>query len=327
LTDTEQKTEEQAIMFRNRLTKRAKHLRKWARRTGVGAYRVYDRDIPEVPLRVDFYSDGDERAATLSLYKRPYEKDAAEEAVWFSRMRQAVCEALDVADTRVFGRVRERAAGGGQYRPTARPTQAFTMRVAENGYLVTVNLSDYIDTGLFFDMRQVRARVKAESAGQRVLNLFCYTGAFSLAAAAGGAIRVDSVDISNTYLDRARENCAESTTCRFIREDVFRFLHTAAERRLLYDTIILNPPNFSASKKMTGTLDVQRDAAALLAGAFALLGTGGVVYFSVVARGFRMPELPPSVVCEDITEAMRDEDFRGHRMPLVFALRRVTPAR
>jgi 23S rRNA G2069 N7-methylase RlmK/C1962 C5-methylase RlmI len=321
-------------MLFNRLAKRRRHLAKWARRTGVEAYRLYDRDIPEVPLVLDWYGVGEEAAIAGALYTRPYEKDAHEERLWLERMRNAVSRSLGIGGERIFIKMRERQRPGGaggagppQYHKLA--AARFDMVVRENGYSLRVNLSDYIDTGLFLDLRKLRAAVLRESSGKRVLNLFCYTGAFSVAAACGGAARVDSVDLSNAYLARARDNCAlngVAARCAFIREDVVRFLRQAERAGARYDMVILDPPVFSRSKKMEGVLDLRRDCAGLLDGCLAVLGKGGVLYFSAKARGFALDDAAfgaahPGVSLADITEAIRDEDFAGRRMPATYLIR------
>lgn len=344
------KTAAQAEMFRGRLVKRYRHLRKWARRTGAGAYLLYDRDIPEIPLRAELYGEQGEGQAgktteeknvegkaappvvSLSLYRRPYEKDEGEERIWLDAMKAAAVEALDIAPEHIFLRERRHQRGLQQYEKS--DGGSFTRVISENGLKFRVNLSDYLDTGLFLDRRLMRSLIRAQARDKRVLNLFAYTGSFSVYAAAGGACQTLSVDISNTYLDWAAANFAlnglyaEIITGRgafsagrrdhaLLRADVLSFLDHAAGTPV-WDIIILDPPAFSNSKKMAGTLDIRRDYEKLVSGCLGLLAPRGVLYLNVNVKGFK-PEphaaFQNGVLADDITEQLRDEDFRGKRIP------------
>ena len=184
------KTAAQAEIFSNRLKKRLSHLRKWAKRSGAGAFRLYDRDIPEIPLVLDLYGD----IAVGALYKRPYEKDPAEEANWLHVMREAAARSIGLDRNHVIIKQRERQRGQAQYEKIT--GRKLIREITEGTFKFKVNLSDYLDTGLFLDRRLLRRMVCEDSQGKRVLNLFCYTGSFSVAAAAGGAI---SVDLPNEF--------------------------------------------------------------------------------------------------------------------------------
>ncbi|MDR2313831.1 MAG: class I SAM-dependent methyltransferase [Spirochaetaceae bacterium] len=314
-------------MLANRLVKRQKHLGKWARRRRINAYRLYDRDIPEIPLVLDWYNG----AVSGALYKRPYEKDPGEEEQWLEAMRQGTARALGINPSRIFIKFREPQRGKAQYHKTG--AGEFLTEVSEDQMRFRVNLSGYLDTGLFLDRRLLRVRIRKEAAGRRVLNLFSYTGAFSVCAAAGGAALVDSVDLSNTYLDWARENfllngpllADGNCNCRFIREDVLRFLDGAAGENRKWDLIILDPPAFSNSKKMALSFDLRRDHRELLAKCFRVLEGGGTLYLSANVHRFKL-ELPAggrtgNIVPEDISEGLRDEDYRGRRIPAAYRIR------
>jgi 23S rRNA G2069 N7-methylase RlmK/C1962 C5-methylase RlmI len=326
----EQKIAAQAAMLENRLKKRQRHLRKWARRIGTDAYRLYDRDIPEIPLALDRYGD----ALAGALYERPYETAEAGEGRWLAAMTEAISRALDIPRDSIFLKERSRQRGKAQYEKIAARSE--TRDVMEGGLRFRVNLSDYLDTGLFLDHRKTRGLVRELSAGKRVLNLFCYTASVSVYAAAGGARSVDSVDLSNTYLDWAAINFALNNLealpvspgalrggeaplprCRLIRGDALRFLEAAASLR--WDLIILDPPAFSNSKKMAGALDLKRDHPGLVARCLALLSPGGRLIFSANPKGFALrAEDFPGTTVEDIREALRDEDFAGKRVPAVY---------
>ncbi|MDR2468408.1 MAG: class I SAM-dependent methyltransferase [Spirochaetaceae bacterium] len=320
---------EQAAMFAGRLRKRKRHLAKWARREGTGVYRLYDRDIPEIPLVLDYYEGMRngvlEHALFGALYKRPYEKDAAEESAWLLEMKKAAQEVLSLSEDAIFIKERKRISPFNQYhKDTA--ARNFELDVREGGLLFRVNLSGYIDCGLYHDARKVRARAAAEAPGKTVLNLFCYTGAFSVYAAAMGAASVDSVDLSAVCLKRAAVNfmlngLEHGGAFRFIRCDVLEFLENARGRR--WDIIILNPPVFSNSKKTTHVLDLKHDYPQLLRLALALLAPGGSLYFGARLRGLSPCNEQfaplygnfPGLVIEDITEKSRCEDFSKHRIP------------
>ncbi|MDR0402421.1 MAG: class I SAM-dependent methyltransferase [Treponema sp.] len=331
------KTAGQAEMFANRLVKRRRHLSKWARRSGAGAYLLYDRDIPEVPLRVEYYPDlsasgrAGRGALSLSLYRRPYYKAGADEDAWLAAMKTAAAERLGLDTADIFFRLRERQRNGARYGRAA-DTRALR-EVCEYGLRYRVNLSDYLDTGLFLDRRLFRALVRSAAAGRRVLNLFCYTGSVSVAAADGGAAAVDSVDISNTYLDWARENFAlnglyplpaapgqDEGPFRFIRADALRFV----EQRVgeTWDIIILDPPAFSNSQKMAVDFDLRRDHPALISRCLKLLEPDGTLYFSANSKGFAINRdaLPAALDLENITEKLRDEDYRGKRIPEAYRI-------
>jgi 23S rRNA G2069 N7-methylase RlmK/C1962 C5-methylase RlmI len=317
ITETGEKTAAQAEMLANRLQKRYKHLRKWARRTGTDAFRLYDRDIPEVPLVLDIYGD----AVAGALYERPYEKDPREEDRWLLAMTEAVSGALDMPPEQIFLKQRGRQRGKTQYEKVQGRHEF--RDVHEGGLRFRVNLSDYLDTGLFLDQRKTRSLVREAAKGKRVLNLFCYTASFSVYAAAGAA-SVDSVDMSNTYLDWAKTNFAlngllagDIPPWRLIRADVLRFLEEAAGRA--WDLIILDPPAFSNSKKMKSILDLKRDHRSLIKGCLRLLSPGGQLLFSANTRHFSMDKSDiPGAMVEDIQEKIRDEDFRGKRLPGVY---------
>ena len=282
-------------MLENRLRKRYRHLKKWAKRTGTGAFRLYDRDIPEIPLLLDlFIPDGEDGAAVAgAVFRRPYEKDAAEESRWLAAMKEAVSQALAVDKKNIFIKTRERQRFLSQYEKIA--ARRVTRVVSEGKLKFRLNLSDYLDTGLFPDRRVMRNMVRSESADRRVLNLFSYTGSFSVYAASGAAAATDSVDLSNTYLAWAAENFslngfrAETLSLehffagkfrlahRLIRADVFVFLEQAAAARKVWDMIILDPPAFSNSKKMSAVLDLRRDYIELIFRCLALLAPGGTI--------------------------------------------------
>ena len=302
--------------FRRRLAKRYKHLAKWARRQGIEAFRIYDRDIPEIPLAIDWYAGW----LHASEYDRPHERTDIEHDVWLDRMIEAAADELGVPPNQTFLKVRRRQRGGGQYEKLdARKT---LLTVKEGGLEFEVNLSDYLDTGLFLDHRQTRALVRDEAAGKRFLNLFCYTGSFSVYAAAGGAVETTSVDLSNTYLDWTRTNLSRNAfkdagRHRTVRDEARGFLeHRGRRGEPPFDLVVVDPPTFSRSARSETPWDVERDHAELLELVARNLVPGGVVYFSTNFRRFHLDveRLAALYEIREITNRTIPEDFRNARI-------------
>jgi 23S rRNA (guanine2445-N2)-methyltransferase / 23S rRNA (guanine2069-N7)-methyltransferase len=309
-------TADQIGDFRRRLAKRFKHLAKWARRQGIEAFRVYDRDIPEIPLVIDWYA-GWLHAAE---YDRPHARTEIEHDVWLDRMIEAAASELGVPPNQTFLKVRRRQRGGDQYEKVDARKAALTVR--EGGLEFEVNLSDYVDTGLFLDHRQTRGMVRDEAAGRRFLNLFSYTGSFSVYAAAGGAVETTSVDLSNTYLDWARTNLArngfkDAGRHRTVRDEARAFLeHRARRGEPPFDLAVVDPPTFSRSARSDTPWDVEHDHATLLELLARNLAPGGVVYFSTNFRRFHLAadRLDPLYAIREITHRTIPEDFRNERI-------------
>ena len=304
---------DQAEMFRNRLTKRAHHLRRWRKR-GITCYRLYDRDIPEVPLAVDFY-DGH---LHLAEYDRPHDHSPAQHADWLDLMVRTAAKAMDIPPSDVFLKHRRRQRDEDQYEKFSDAGNTFD--VTEAGLKFRVNLSDYLDTGLFLDHRITRSLVRDESAGRRMLNLFAYTGAFSVYAAAGGAKSTTTVDLSNTYLDWARENMAingfDGSEHRFVRSDAPSFLLDYPPGSV-WDLAVVDPPTFSNSKMVEGDWDVLTRHVKLLTNLAQRMSPGGVIYFSNNFRRFKLDEpalAEAGLSVREITNKTIPEDFRNKRI-------------
>jgi 23S rRNA (guanine2445-N2)-methyltransferase / 23S rRNA (guanine2069-N7)-methyltransferase len=308
-------TADQIGDFRRRLAKRFKHLSKWARRQGIEAFRVYDRDIPEIPLAIDWYA-GWLHAAE---YDRPHERTEIEHEVWLDRMLEAAAAELAVPPGRSFLKARRRQRGQSQYQKVGE--QRVMLDVQEGELTFEVNLSDYLDTGLFLDHRVTRSLVRAEAEGKRMLNLFAYTGSFSVSAAAGGARETVSVDLSNTYLDWTRTNLARNRFTdagrhRTVRDEARAFLlHRARRGETPFDLVVVDPPTFSRSAKSEQAWDVEQDHAELLDLVADNLSPGGVVYFSTNFRRFHLAtdRIAGRFTIREITARTLPEDFRDRR--------------
>ena len=291
-------------MFANRLQKNLKTLGKWARREGIDCYRVYDADMPEYAMAIDLYHDW----VHVQEYAAPKSIDPEKASARLYDALAAIPQALNIDKSRVIIKRRERQSGTRQYERQSAQGQ-FT-QVQEGGVQLLVNLTDYLDTGLFLDHRPMRLRIQKEAAGKRFLNLFCYTATASVHAAKGGARSTTSVDLSKTYLDWARRNLSLngfSDKNRLEQGDVMSWLQANCDE---YDMIFIDPPTFSNSKRMEGVFDVQRDHVELLDLAVARLAPGGVVYFSNNFRKFQLDaNLAERYAVEDITAQTVDQDF------------------
>ncbi len=295
-------------MLANRVRKNARHLGKWARRERVTCWRVYDRDIPELPITIDTY----EGALVLNDYR--HTDDAGERGggdAWLEEAAQAAKDALDAREVYVKQRERHDHREGDQYERL--DDDGAWRTVHEGGLAFRVNLSGYIDTGLFLDHRSTRARAAAVQ-GATMLNLFAYTGAFSVHAAAAGK-RVTTVDLSKTYLEWARENLAlNRLDSEIVHADVREFLADARRAGRTWDVIVVDPPTFSTSKRMDYTWDVQRDHPALLADVYAVWSGAGAVWFSTNRRKFKLEYAPPRGALVDETHATIPPDFRDGKI-------------
>lgn len=283
--------------FAHRLRKNWSHLRKWARREGITAFRVYDRDIPAWRFAVDWYAG----RALVTEYSRR-RGAAGDVEVERAEVLRAVEDVLEAGPERIVVKTREpKPWRREQYLALGEGGERF--EVEQRGLRFLVNLTDRIDTGLFLDHRDTWARVRAEAAGTRFLNLFCYTGAFTVHAAAGGAESTTSVDLSNTALDwtgaNLRLNGFSGPRHELVRSDVTRWLGQVRGRR--WSLAVLDPPSYSISKRMAGSLQLQRDHATLVRATLELLDEGGALYFSTNFRGFRLdPEAFAG--CSDVRE-------------------------
>lgn len=301
-----------AQMLANRLRKNIQHLRRWAERENITCYRVYDADLPEYNIAVDLYQ-GDERWAHVQEYQAPASVDARQSSTRLRDAVRVVAEVLELSPEHISLKVRQRQRGQAQYEKVAHTGHFF--KVMEYPCELWVNLTDYLDTGLFLDHRLTRARLGALAANKHVLNLFAYTAAASVHAALGGAASTLSVDLSNTYLDWAERNFAlndlDPAHHRLVRADVLQWIQEYKGR--LFDVIFLDPPTFSRSKRMSGTLDIQRDHVALIQQTLTLLRPDGVLLFSTNHQRFKLDTAALGMLqVEDISAATLPPDFARH---------------
>lgn len=299
--------EDKLIMFENRLRKVDRILKQKAKQQQVTCYRLYDRDLPEFPLIIDIYGS----QVQVTEYRSNHHLSDEVYELWLSQSMELVMKVLNKSIVQVHLKERKRKESrADQYQKTA--DQKEFMEVEEGGLKFLVNLTDYLDTGLFIDHRLTRNMVRRQSAGKSVLNLFCYTGSFSVYAAAGGASRVVSVDLSNTYVNWAKNNMELNgfTGDQYVyeRADVLQYIPKMEEK---FDIIVLDPPTFSNSKAMKEVFDIQQMHDDLINTCLKKLNEGGVLYFSTNARKFVLNKELIQGHVEEITEATTPFDFKG----------------
>lgn len=306
--------------FVNRLGKNIKHLRKWAQRLDIEAWRMYDRDIPQYPFAADIYADHvhlQEYDTGWLMHKTDYEK-------WLAEVVEAVLFVTGLPKEHIHVKKRQRQKGKDQYEKTGITGTDFVIH--EHGRAFWVNLDKYLDTGLFLDHRNTRQKIGNIAVGKRFLNLFAYTGSFSVYAATGGALFSETVDLSNTYLQWAQRNFElnglDMQAHQIVRADVFQYLQKAVEDHKQFDLIVMDPPSFSNSKKMLDILDIQRDQEKLIDGAMRLLSKQGSLYFSNNLRSFTLnPVLEQRYDVNNISRKTIPEDFRNTRIHQCWEIR------
>lgn len=302
--------------FQNRLLKNLKHVRKYAAREGLCCYRLYDADLPEFNAAIDLYQDETGGSfIDLQEYRAPNHIDPQLTRARLAAMVRATLAVLELPADHCVLRQRQRQTGNSQYQRLNEDRLEKVVR--EGGTRLWINLTDYLDTGLFLDHRLVRDRVAELAQGKSLLNLFCYTATASVRAAHQGAARSLSVDLSNTYLDWAERNFAlngiePGGVHRLLRADVLDWLaqmqhHSQTQR---YEVIFCDPPSFSNSKAMQGTLDIQRDHPQIIRQCMHLLQPTGIFIFSNNLKGFTLaPELQEEFQINDLSKSTLPMDF------------------
>ena len=297
-------------MFHNRLAKVYRHVSKQAKRLAVSCYRVYDHDLPEFPFCIEIYED----KLYIAEYRRRHGMTDEEHEKWIEESIDTITDILAIKKENIFLKLRQRKPGRlGQYQRINKQQNEFV--VNENGLKFIINLSDYLDTGLFLDHRVTRQMIKGQAKGKKVLNLFCYTGSFSVYAVAGDAAEVVSVDLSKTYLDWSEKNLGlnkftDKEKYKLIQADVMQYLKSIPQN--YFDLVILDPPTFSNSKRMDDFLDIQRDHIGLINDCLKGMKKKGTLYFSTNFQKFILYEerINASVI-KDITKITTPFDFEG----------------
>lgn len=317
-------------MLAERLSKRMRHLARWARKRQVGCFRLYERDIPDFPIVIDWYADLDAAdlardGDAIAWFHDRTKDDTPERARGYRRDAEAeILAGLGIDSERLYvkRRGRQRDVEGGREQYERIDSRGLTKLVLEHGSRFEVNLSDYLDVGLFLDHRPTRLAVRQRAAGKRVLNLFAYTGAFSVHARAGGAAGTTTVDMSRTYLDWYERNLAHNgftvdADHVAIHADCLQWLATGPARGEAYDIVICDPPTFSNSRRMqAGSFAIERDYPALLTQVARFVNPGGEIFFSTNARRFDLDEahVPGGFSAHEISHRSVPEDFRNRKI-------------
>lgn len=299
--------EDKSSAFKNRIRKNYKHIRKWAKRTLTNAFRIYDRDIKEYPLAIDFY------AGHFCIHFFSYDKDLDEPRRELKEeVEKALISIFETSLDRIYWKTRIKREKVEQYEKLDESDQFFT--ALEYGVKFKVNLRDYLDTGLFLDHRETRQMVASLAKDKRLLNLFAYTCSFSVQAAIHGARFTQSVDLSNTYTDWGKENFLLNGLSlknnEVIRADCLKFLDEQVLSGAKFDIIVIDPPTISRSKKMDQLFDIQIDYVDLIAKSLKLLSENGMIFFSTNSRKFKFDE--------SLFSAGRVQEISDKTLPLDF---------
>ena len=297
--------------YANRLRKNLKKFEKWARQEGIECYRLYDADLPEYNVAVDRYADW----VVVQEYAPPKTIDAHKARQRLFDIIAATISVLGIAPNKLVLKTRERQKGKNQYQKLGEKGEF--LEVTEYNAHLWVNLTDYLDTGLFLDHRIARRMLGQMSKGKDFLNLFSYTGSATVHAGLGGARSTTTVDMSRTYLEWAERNLRlnglTGRAHRLIQADCLAWLREANEQ---FDLIFIDPPTFSNSKRMEDAFDVQRDHLALMKDLKRLLRAGGTIMFSNNKRGFRMDLdglAKLGLKAQEITQKTLSQDFARNR--------------
>ena len=297
--------------YANRLRKNIKKLDKWARQEGIECYRIYDADLPEYNVAVDRYGEW----VVVQEYAPPKTVDANKARQRLFDVIAATLSVLELPSNRLILKTRERQKGKSQYQKM--DEKGDFMEVSEYNARLWVNLTDYLDTGLFLDHRIARHMLGKMSKGKDFLNLFAYTGSATVHAGLGGAKTTTTVDMSRTYLEWAERNLRlnglSGRAHRLMQADCLGWLRETDEQ---FDLIFIDPPTFSNSKRMEESFDVQRDHLMLMKDLKRLLRPGGTVMFSNNKRGFKMDFDGLATLglnAQEITQKTQSQDFARNR--------------
>lgn len=279
--------EDKSSPFKNRIRKNYRHVKKWAKRTKTNCFRIYDREIREYPLAIDYY-DG---RFCVHFFANPIDGDECPEEM-ADEVVKTISDIFNAPSDRIYWRTRIKREKTQQYEKADSTKEFFT--VLEYGVKFKINLLDYLDTGLFLDHRETRKIIAAEAKGKRILNLFAYTCSFSVHAAVAGSLFTKSVDMSNTYTEWGKDNFKLNGLSldnnEIVRADCLKFLDEEIRSDKKYDIVIVDPPTISRSKKMDVMFDIQFDYIVLLKKSLALLADGGTIFFSTNSRKFAFDE-------------------------------------
>jgi 23S rRNA (cytosine1962-C5)-methyltransferase len=299
----------------NRIRKNYKHRSKWAKKNNYEAYRLFDRDIPDCPYIVDVfgkylvaYFRGDEK-----IDGKPEKQERRQE------LEQALLEISEKRADRIIWKSRFKQKGELQYTKFDESRSFF--QVTEGQAKYWINVTDYLDNGLFLDHRPFRQKLIQNKSVNKLLNLFSYTGSIGVCAALVGA-RTINVDTSSNYLSWAKRNYVLNglrvSEHSFLRQDVDSYLN---ECNTKFDLIFLDPPTFSNSKNRETDFEVERDQVQLVKKCMRILSKNGKLVFSNNKRGFKLDaSLKKDFLVQDISTQSIPEDFRDKKIHQCFEI-------
>lgn len=314
--------ERKYVEFYNRLTKLYTRLSKIASKSSVSCFRIYDLDLPDFPFMIDKFED----FIYVAEYERSHNLTVGEHQYWLDISKDVIAKVTQLPKDHIYVKSR-RNIKSRDHQYTKVESSKKEIIVNEDGLKFKINLSDYLDTGLFLDHRKTRKLVKSQSKGKSILNLFAYTGSFSVYAAAGEAESIMTLDLSKTYLDWAKENMLlngfeDDQKYHFVLGDVMVNLDLLKPHS--FDIIILDPPSFSNSKRMQSSFDVQRDHWWMINRCIKLLKPEGIIYFSTNLSKFKMyNEKIDNATIKDITNATKDFDFERKLKRYCFTIQKL----
>ena len=308
--------EQEAPMFANRLKKNYKKLSKWAKRQNISCYRLYDADLPEYAVAIDLYQTN-KTYINVQEYEAPKTIDTHKANQRLAGVLIEIPKILGIDKSQVFLKIRRKQKKIEQYEKL---NNKANFHIIEEEYCrFLVNFEDYLDTGIFLDHRTLRIKIQQQAKDKHFLNLFAYTGTASVHAAIGGAKSTTTIDMSNTYLDWAKNNFELNKLTGnhdFIRADCMEWLNQQAKEadRKLFDLIFLDPPTFSNSSRMEEHFDIQRDYIDIINNALELLTKNGRLYFSTNFKKFKLDKhLFSNAVIQDISPSTIPEDFARNK--------------
>jgi 23S rRNA (cytosine1962-C5)-methyltransferase/23S rRNA (guanine2445-N2)-methyltransferase / 23S rRNA (guanine2069-N7)-methyltransferase len=306
-------------MIKNRMIKNWKQLKKFADKNVYEALRIYDRDIPEFPYIIEKYGH------FFVVWEKG--KDEYEYRERNILVKDALVEMFSSDDDHIFFKKRLKQRGSTQYERLENTNDFFSIR--EGDFKFKINLSDFLDTGLYLNHRPLRKEIKKKASQKTFLNLFSYTSSMSVAAAMGGA-ETTSIDLSNTYLSWGRDNFElnniDMEKHQFIKENVFRYLEKSKTLGKSFDIIYCDPPTFSNSKKMDENFEIQENHEKLINLCMSVLSDKGELYFSGHKKSFKLSSsIISNFEISDISNKSIPQDFRNKRIHYLYNIKHKTP--
>ena len=306
---TPEKALHHAQMLLNSVRNRYRHLAKRFRKARIECSRLYDWDSPEIRIVVDWYAGH----LVVSEYERLQTGPE-----YLPEMARAAATALNVPMENVHIRRRHtKVSDGPRYGKIASLDKRVEVREGDLRFLV--NLTDFLDTGLFSDHRQTRNIIRRMAEGKDFLNLFAYTGAFTCAAALGNARSTVTVDRSETYVNWAKDNLELnglwSDRHKLVQADAMKYLARAGKGDKRFDLAFVDPPSFYKDQSARVDFDINRDHPDLINRVLKIMRPGSDVLFSANHQRFepRFEDLKVKEIVP-LTPKTIPEDYRNRNI-------------